>query len=325
MPPVRRLLAIAVLAASAVLLPVACAPQPSELAWVECSWVALESSPDPRGTYDRAALLVPVLMGGAEVYLQLDTGRCSSQLNKGVADLTGLSYEIVREMPEVPPEQGRAWHATVRGFRFGDLQLDLTHWLLVEEPEDQARAEVISRMKADVPMIAGSLGADAFQQGCLVLDLREGRAAFAGRAPGLRGESVPLTLVGGCPVFSLGGGVSLRVLFDTGTSAFGLVCRPDLFVSLAGREAGWTLPVTVVGGVGEMRGARVELDVIVGTEVLRLTEVYTIELIDQLYSATGGAVEAVAGNELFRDRVVAVDFANRKLIVGPADSGADRR
>lgn len=318
----RPLLLVAFLA-SATLLVAACAPPVSGLTWVECSWASLEASPDPRGNYDRAALLIPVAMGGAEVFLQLDTGATSSWLYKNVVDGCGLGYEIGGEISEWPSDQGKAWHVTVRDFSFSLLHLELSDWLLIEEPYDPARAEVEGRIDVDVPLIAGSLGADMFHSGCLVLDLLDGRVAFSERAPALHGTKVPLTLVGGRPVFHLGGGVSLRALFDTGCSAFGLVCRPFLFAGLAGRDAGWTLPVTVVGGVDEIRGARFELDVMVGQEVIRLTEIYTMDLMDALHEATDGTIEAIVGNELFRDRLVAVDFAGGRLIIGPTP--ADER
>jgi hypothetical protein len=81
---------------------------------VQCSWASLEASPDPRGTYDRAALLVPVSIGESEGFLQLDTGAVSSRLYKEVADLFGLPYDIISELSELPPEQGRVWRAAVR-------------------------------------------------------------------------------------------------------------------------------------------------------------------------------------------------------------------
>lgn len=320
----KRHLIVAGVAATALLLAAACAPQVSKVSWVECRWATLEAAPDPRGTYDRAALLIPVSIGGAEAFMQLDTGAVYSELYKDAADRLGLRYEIAAEIPEWPPEQGRAWRAIVRDFRFSDLRLARTEMLLVETPDDPARVEVESKMGTDVPAVAGSVGVNLFQGGCLVLDLHEGRAAFSAHAPRLDGVKVPVSLVGGRPVFQVDGAVTLQVMYDTGASAFGLVCRPELFASLVGPDAGWTLPVTVAGGVGDLRGARIELDLIVGKEILRLSEIYTIELMDLLYDSTKGQIEAIAGNEMFRGRIVAVDFPGKVLIVGRPASGGDR-
>ncbi|MCF6191750.1 MAG: hypothetical protein L3J76_01265 [Candidatus Hydrothermae bacterium] len=176
-------------------------------------------------TLERAAILVEATLPSLELsgYLQLDLGIPRTVLYaKAFQEGELEAYILTRKAPML----GRERPVLNLPVQIGSLVL--TSPLLLEEQES---GEHNGRP------ILGSLGADALNQRVLILDFPRQRLAFLEAFPDslkARGFFAPMeTDPAGRPVlYAVHRGEKVRLLYDTGSSAFGLLTSRDRWEQL---------------------------------------------------------------------------------------------
>ncbi len=285
-----------------------------DLDWTDITWASYDPGTDVPGGWDRAALLLPVRVNGAEYLFQLDTGAGNSYLNRDVADHAGLKYEVVRELDASAART--SWHGKVTDLELLGRRFENLNIVVHDLADDPARkgVEASFRIDGEAPPLVGTIGTDLLRSHCLILDLACGRAALSSRRPAVSGPETTIALWGGRPVLNLNGDVHLRALYDTGASAFSLICGQAAYESLtaeAGRE--WTIRTTGFQGLVDLQAADCTISLHSGLIDLPIGTLYGSELVDQVSSSSRGQVNAIVGNEVFRGRLVVIDF--RKLVL----------
>jgi hypothetical protein len=287
-----------------------------QLDWVDITWIPFDPGTDAPGGWDRAVLLVPVKTGGNEYLFQLDTGAGNSYLNRGVADSEGLKYELVRQLEASAVRS--SWQGRIADLELAGLRIDVLDILVHELAADTAREKVEARFGGEgLPApVAGTIGTDLLISRCVVLDLEMGRFALPKRRPAVSGLEARFELWGGRPVLKLAGDPPLRAIYDTGSSAFSLICGRSAFEQLTGGvEGAWTVEVTGQTGVVGLEAAQCETALRIGAIEVPINFLCGTALVDELAAVSGGQVNAIIGNEVFRGKVVILDFPARVLVV----------
>ena len=267
---------------------------------------------------ERAALYVPVSIGGRHGYVQLDTG-ANTALIRAALDRYGVPYKLGE-----PLEWGGlagAHRATVSNFRLGPVEIDRMGVLVYDPPEPPPGGG------ASTPELVhfGTLGRDFFGQGTLYLDFVADKVGVLPRRPRIAGAAIPFADVAAArPVLALRvGSIELNALLDTGTSAFPLVVAPSDVAAVAGTAdppaaagqltvSSWGRPVVMTRYEGEFTLQFAGFELTVG-------EFYASPLQDELRRGTAGQITAIIGNAAFRGMRLALDFGARELVIGQND------
>lgn len=225
---VRRLLSACVLLAVSMVAPIGCdsSPEPSEeaqlvqddplvdLSCVRFKWV------DAAGIANRAAILVPVVAGGATLRFQLDTGATVSMIPGGAAGKFGIEHQYNRE-------DGNWFTAPIdlelAGGQYPGLEIFVDPELTRSEP-------------------AGTVGLDLLEGKIVVLDLAGMRFCLDDPdAPGIaamleKAEFTPARIRDGKLFVEarVGGETFDDIFYDTGASAFPLQVDLPFWKELTG-------------------------------------------------------------------------------------------
>ncbi len=276
-------------------------------------WSPLEVS---GRTIERAAILLEATLPGLnmEGYLQFDLG-----IPRTVIYARAFSEEMLQ-----PYRLSQTEHLLGKDRPVLDLSVEigaysLSHPLLLEEQES---GEYAGRP------ILGSLGADAVRHAVLVLDFPHQRLALLDRLPDAwksDGFFAPMEIdTSGRPVlYAQHHGRTVRLLYDTGSSPFGLLTSRDRWAQLTDGKVTETLNVPSWGNVVHIEGARLQHPLRVGSLNLSVDTVYVVDMpglkvvLDRMHAL------GITGNRPFWEHILILDFLEQRWGVCPTETRRD--
>jgi hypothetical protein len=302
----RRLLSACVLSALMLVAPMGCdsSPEPSEeaqlvqddplvdLTCVRFKWV------DAAGIANRAAILVPVVAGGATLRFQLDTGATVSMIPGGAAGKFGIEHQYNRE-------DGN-WYTTpidleLAGGQFPGREVFVDPELTRSEP-------------------AGTVGLDLLEGKIVVLDLAGMR--FCLNEPDAPGVAAMLDKADFTPARFRDGKLFVEarlgdeafddLFYDTGASAFPLQVDLPFWKQLTGLNGDeesntrWEVrsPEKTITFVGAPAVGSLEI----GQARIESPMVYFREDQPELFAAWEFSTRGFIGNVPFLEHVVVLDL-----------------
>ena len=315
----QRLLSACVMLAVLVMIPMGCdsSPEPSEeaqlepddplvdLTCVRFKWV------DAPGIANRAAILVPVVAGGATLRFQLDTGATVSMIPGGSAAKFGIEHQYNRE-------DGN-WYTTpidleLAGGQYPGREVFVDPELTRSEP-------------------AGTVGLDLLEGKIVVLDLAGQR--FCLNDPDAPGVAALLEKTAFTPArfrdgklfieARLGGEAFDDIFYDTGASAFPLQVDLSFWKQLTGRngdeESNTRWEVRSADKTVAFIGAPAVGSLEIGQARIENPMVFFREDQPDLFAEWEFSTRGFIGNVPFLEQVVVLDLrpdASRFGIVGPS-------
>ncbi len=291
---------------------------PENPSWLPFEWVG--DVEDGR-RIERVAMTVTVHVEDLpqSFSLQLDTGSDLTMLDGGEIRRLAANSETLRSRLKTDagqaPSGSSPAHLEGLLLGFGDEVLRGEKVLLRDDPGASADEEAPDD---GAPAPLGTLGVDVFQGRILVIDYPRRRFAVCDSVPeSLRGNERPIELNGsGKPILPMTlRGKSYRVLFDTGSSRFQLMTTSARMPEFSTAAPVDSVPVWSFGKRHTVVGRPVADAVSLAGESVSSVVVHEDARPEakELYESDG--VDAVAGNALFWDRVVVIDFRRRTFSV----------
>jgi len=165
--------------------------------------------------------------------------------------------------------------------------------------------------RAGRPLQLGTIGADMFRDKVLIIDYPNERYAVCDSVP--QGYCHTMTAISldawGRPVLPLTiGGHSYRVLFDNGSSIFPLMAKPGLVSELSGSAPTDTVRISSWGEERPFIGRPLQANFVLAGRTYDSTVIYT-----DLRPEQDEAYDLIAGNALFWDRKVIIDFKKKQF------------
>jgi hypothetical protein len=280
--------------------------------WQSFSWVGVAQ---PHLTSDRAAILLPVQLDGNACTMQLDTGAGTSRLYR---------YSLPKHYAVTGAQ------LTVEHFDLGPVQRRRDFQLMYDDAPDHRESGC--RLYGGQRLV-GTIGNDLFLEGSLTLDLKNARFRLMPASASVRIEdenSVPLTLMPGgdgqgqVPVIAatLADGRHVAVLFDTGSAPMELgVFREADWLGLVGTDGArdaTTFTVVAWGKPLVCREAPILHAMRIGPVVLDARARASFCVSDNIPLFAGMAQFGLVGLVPFRDKIVTLDYAQKRLSVEAA-------
>ena len=272
----------------------------------DLSWTTFTWSHETWGgrSVERSALFIPVAIAGLpqECCFQLDLG----------SNLTLLQANVLRGVLAQHPDLNRLVQPNV----FKDLALSFggtqatTPYCWVQEPGGEGLPA--SGLADAAPLRLGTLGTDLFQHRILVIDYPNQRLAVCEALPAsLHPAFTAMTLdEGGRVLLPLRlQGKTYTVLFDTGSSAFPLVVAADQIDTFSTAPGTDTLAPSAWGTTHHFIGRPLQKRFELAGHPFSGTMVYA----DPRPETKTNGYDAVAGNALFWDKTVVIDFKHQRF------------
>lgn len=283
----------------------------SELSWAKFVW----SNDSLGGRYfEKTGMFIPVKIEGLPYNFQF-------QFDLG-ANLTTLQGNTLKTILTNHPEFNRLkdhsgiiqfWKSTTV---FNDLRLTFGSTIAKTKycaiMNDYGEHINAATLMDSTPIKIGSIGADLFQNKILVIDYPNQRFAICDALPNwLTASFSNITFdASGRVLLPLKlGNKSYKVMFDNGSSIFSLITSDDkinLFSSASGTD---TIPVSSWGTIHSVIGRPLNEPFYVGNQLFSGAMVYA----DYREEAQTKDYDAIAGNALFWDKILIIDFENKKF------------
>lgn len=279
-------------------------------------WIPFEWTGDSLGGrwFEKTGMFLPVRAEGFPELLRM-------QLDLG-ADLTVLSGNTLNSLVERHPDADRRqklksslvfWdkHQVYRdlSLQMGPVRATTEHCIILRNYGESLPANAGT---AGHPVDLGSLSADLVQHRILVIDYPNRRLAILDAlADSLQMHFTPISLdEKGRPILPLKLKTkNYRVLFDTGSSLFSLITTADRIAEFSGEAPVDTIPINSWGTMHNVVGRPLNAPFMLGGQSFGNALVYA----DSRPEARSQDYDAIAGNALFWDHLVVLDFKNRRF------------
>lgn len=283
----------------------------SDLSWTNFLWTN-----DSLGNryFERTAMFIPAKMEGLPntFLFQFDLGADITRLYGNPLKTIFLNYP---EFDRIRRYKGfwQFWN-TQTAFKdltlsFGDVTATTKNCYVMSGFGKRIATDLSTDSS---PIKIGTIGADLFQNKILVLDYPNQRFAICDTLPGsLQTSFVNMSLdQHGRIIISLQlKNKSYRVLFDNGSSIFPLVASADIANSFSTAAGTDTIAMSSWGTIHNVIGRPIgELFQLAGQTYSDIM-IYT----DYRKGANLNSYDLIAGNVLFWDKVVIIDFKNKKF------------
>jgi hypothetical protein len=264
--------------------------------------------------FERSIILVPVVMNALpyRFVMQLDTGASRTVVYENTLE------PFLERHPEMKDRLDPAFGRYINvDLVMGGLELKKINIGIMKNYGSRLTE---SRIAENRPLRIGTIGADLFAGRILIIDYPGNRMLVAKTLPGeYAGASFQaMRLNDGRPVipFTINGRTR-DVLFDTGASVFPLVTTEKRAAEISENGVMDFLDVTGWEIRYSYLGRKMNVPISCGHLELKPAVVYYDEHNGQNWLYNGADVWGLTGNYYFWDRVVVVDFKNKRFGVMP--------
>ncbi len=279
------------------------------LSWAKFAWTN-----DSLGKryFEKTAMFIPVKIEGLPYNFQFQF-----DLGANVTTLQGNTLKtIINKHPEFNRTKTyrgliRFWKSTT-AFKdlclsFGGTTAKTKHCAIMKEYGESIS---VSRLKDSTPIKIGSIGADMFQNKILVIDYPNERFAICDTLPvGIKVSftTFELDALGRVILPMQLGGKSYKVMFDNGASIFQLITTDDKISSISTAPDTDSIAVSSWGVTHNVIGRPLKQQFYLGSQSFTDAMIYA----DFRKEARTKDYDAIAGNALFWDKMIIIDFKNK--------------
>ncbi len=272
----------------------AAAENKTAIAWARFYW-----SNDSLGDryYEKTAMHIPLRIEGLPYLF-------SFQFDLG-CDLTTLYGENAKSVKQKHP----AADLEKPAFTFGDLKANTPYCYIRESYGDPITLDTPANI---TPVTLGTIGADMFQGKVLIIDYPNERFSVC--------DTIPPALITTMTDITLDkhgrallpmqlNGKNFKVLFDNGSSIFQLITAASLIDRFSKEPGMDTIRISSWGKLHNVIGRPLKDSFVLAGRHLANTMIYA----DYRENDGKDEFDAITGNALFFDKVVVIDFKNKKF------------
>jgi hypothetical protein len=275
-----------------------------DIQWIPFIWTA-DSFGKKR--YERAAMFIPVNIEGlpGQYQFQFDLG----------ANLTSLQGNTIISLFNRYPQQNRIRnYSDVMAFEYlalsmGSIKATTKNCYVMA---GYGPITPSGTQPGATPVKIGTIGADMFQNRFLIIDYPNERFAVSDTLPDLFNVNfagIDLDETGRIILPMQLGHQTYRVMFDTGSSLFSLIIPAETIEKFSASPGTDTVAVSSWGKTHHVIGRALNKSFSVAGLTFSNVTIYA----DYRQEAVSRDYDAIAGNALFWDKTVIIDFKNKRF------------